>query len=151
MLSPRPPPSTSPRQTPEPSRRALAYTRIEAPFDGIVTQRNVDTGHLTQPGADKPPLFVVARSDIMTIRVDVPEAFAAEVNPGDRATIRLQEMKGRTVEGKVTRISWALDPRTRTIRVEIDIPNPGAQASARPLRVRDRHRRRAPRGPHATR
>ena len=102
----------------------LAYTKIEAPFDGIVTQRNVNTGDLTQPGADKPPLFIVARSDIMTIRVNVPEAFAAEVNPGDRAAVRLQEMKGKTVEGKVTRVSWALDPKTRTLRVEIDIPNP---------------------------
>jgi RND family efflux transporter MFP subunit len=108
-------------------RARLAYTKIEAPFDGIITLRNVDTGHLTQPGADKPPLFIVARSDIMTIRVNVPEAFASEVNPGDRATIKLQELKGRTVEGKVSRISWALDPKTRTIRVEIDIPNPGAK------------------------
>ncbi len=103
----------------------LAYTRIESPFDGIVTQRNVNTGDLTQPGADKPPLFVVVRSDIMTIRVNVPEAFAPYINPGDHATVRLQEMKGRTVEGKVTRTSWALDPKTRTVRVEIDIPNPG--------------------------
>jgi HlyD family secretion protein len=105
----------------------LTYAKIEAPFDGIITQRNVNTGDLTQPGADKPPLFIVARSDIMTIRVNVPEAFALEVNPGDRAVVRLQEMKGKTVEGKVTRISWALDPKTRTIRVEIDIPNPGAK------------------------
>ena len=74
----------------------LAYTKIEAPFDGIVTQRNVNTGDLTQPGADKPPLFVVARSDIMTIRVNVPEAFAAEVNTGDRAMARLQELNGKT-------------------------------------------------------
>ncbi len=63
----------------------------------------------------------------MTIRVNVPEAFAAEVNPGDRASVRLQEMKGRVVEAKVTRTAWSLDPRTRTIRVEIDIPNPGAK------------------------
>ncbi len=105
----------------------LGYTKIEAPFDGIVTQRNVNTGDLTQPGADKPPLFVVARSDIVTIRVNVPEAFAAEVNPGDRAAVRLQEMKGKTVEGKVTRVSWALDPKARTLRVEIDIPNPGGK------------------------
>ena len=125
----------------------LGYTKIEAPFDGIVTQRNVNTGDLTQPGADKPPLFVVARSDIVTIRVNVPEAFAAEVNPGDRAAVKLQEMKGKTVEGKVTRISWALDPKTRTLRVEIDIPNPGGTAPARPLRLRDRHRRRAHRRP----
>ena len=65
------------------------------------------------------------RSDIVTIKVDVPEMYATEVNPGDRAEVKLQAMKGKTVEGKVSRISWALDPKTRTIRVEIDIPNPG--------------------------
>jgi RND family efflux transporter MFP subunit len=105
----------------------LGYAKIEAPFDGIVTQRNVNTGDLTQSGADKPPLFIVARSDIVTIRVNVPEAFAAAVNPGDRADVKLQELKGKIVEGKVSRISWALDPKTRTIRVEIDIPNPGGK------------------------
>ena len=106
------------------ARAMLAYARIEAPFDGVVTQRNIDTGDLTRPGPDGTPLFVVARSDVVTISVDVPEAFAAEVNPGDRASVKLQAMGGRIVEGKVTRISWALDPKTRTIRVEIDIPNP---------------------------
>jgi HlyD family secretion protein len=105
----------------------LAYTKIEAPFDGVVIQRNVNTGDLTQPGADKPPLFVVARSDIITIRVNVPEAFAADVNTGDRAVVKLQELKDKTVEGKVTRVSWALDPKVRTLRVEIDIPNPGGK------------------------
>ena len=103
----------------------LGYTKIEAPFDGIVTHRNVDTGQLTRPGSDADPLFVVARSDIVTITVDVPEMFAVAVEPGNRATIALQAMKGRTVEGTVTRTSWSLDPRTRTLRVEIDIPNPG--------------------------
>ena len=107
----------------------LGYCKIEAPMDGIVTQRNVNTGDLTRPGADAEPLFIVARSDIVTIRVNVPEGFAAEVNPGDRAKVKLQEMNGKTVEGKVSRISWALDPKTRTIRVEIDIPNPGASSS----------------------
>ena len=111
-------------RTPGTVEARLGYTRIEAPFDGIVTQRNVNTGDLTQPGPDRPPLFIVARSDIMTIRFNVPEAFAAEVNPGDRAGVKLQEMKGKTVEGKVTRISWAIDPKVRTLRVEIDIPNP---------------------------
>ena len=97
---------------------------------------NVDTGDLTRPGADGPPLFVVARSDIVTIAVDVPETFATEVNPGDRASVTLQAMKGRVVEGKVSRISWALDPKTRTIRVEIDIPNPerGCAPASTPTR-----------------
>jgi RND family efflux transporter MFP subunit len=109
------------------ARAMLGYTRIEAPFDGVVVRRNVDTGDMTQPGADRPPLFVVARSDIITIAVDVPEAVAVAVDPGDRATVKLQAMNGRVVEGKVSRISWALDPKTRTIRIEIDLPNPNGR------------------------
>jgi multidrug efflux pump subunit AcrA (membrane-fusion protein) len=105
----------------------LGYTRIEAPFDGIVTRRNVDTGDLTQPGAAAEPLFIVARTDPLTITVAVPEGYATEVKPGDDALVKLQAMKGRTVAGKVTRTAWALDPKTRTIRVEIDIPNPGGK------------------------
>ncbi len=114
----------------EDARRAdalLAYARIEAPFDGIVTPRNVNTGDLIQPGADQPALFIIARSDVVTIWVAVPEVFAPAVNPGDRAEVKLQALPGRTIEGKVTRISWALDPKVRTLRVEIDIPNPDAK------------------------
>jgi multidrug resistance efflux pump len=62
----------------------LGYTRIEAPCDGIIAARNVDTGQLTRPGSDSDPLFIVDRSDIVTITIDVPETFATEVNPGDR-------------------------------------------------------------------
>jgi RND family efflux transporter MFP subunit len=112
----------------EDARRVEAlcgYTRIEAPYDGIITQRNLDTGQLTRVGNDSEPLFVLVRSDVVTIAMDVPEAFAAEVEPGDRATVAIQAMKGRTVEGKVSRTSWALEPKTRTLRIEIDIPNPG--------------------------
>jgi RND family efflux transporter MFP subunit len=107
----------------------LGFARIEAPFDGIVIQRNVDTGDLTQPGADQPPLFVIAKSDIVTIWVAIPEVFAPAVNPGDRALVKLQAVPGRAIEGKVTRISWALDldPKVRTLRAEIDIPNPDAK------------------------
>jgi HlyD family secretion protein len=82
------------------ARSMLAYARIEAPFDGVVIRRDVDTGSLTRPGPEGPPLFVVARS-----AVDVPEAVATEVNPGDRASVRIQAMNGRIVEGKVARIS----------------------------------------------
>ena len=105
----------------------LGYAKIDAPFDGIITRRNVDTGHLTRPGSDAPPLFVAARTDIVTIVVDIPETYATDVNKGDRATVKLQAMKGRIVEGTVTRTAWALDSKTRTIRTEIDIPNPGGK------------------------
>ncbi len=111
----------------EDARHAQAlfgYAKIVAPFDGIVIRRNVNAGDLTQPGADQPPLFIVAQSDILTIRVDVPEAFAVAVNPGDRVLVKLKEIKGKTIEEKVTRTSWAVDTKVRTLRVEIDIPNP---------------------------
>jgi RND family efflux transporter MFP subunit len=105
----------------------LGFARIEAPFDGIVIQRNVDTGDLTQPGADQPPLFIIARSDIVTLWVAIPEFFAPAVNPGDRAEVKLQAVSGPTIQGEVTRTSWALDPKVRTLRAEIDIPNPEAK------------------------
>ncbi len=102
----------------------LAYNRIIAPYDGVVTRRNLDTGHLTVPGGQGEPLFVVARSDLVTVVVAVPELFAAAVEPGDRALIRLQAIPGRTFEGKVTRTAYALDARSRTLRAEVDLPNP---------------------------
>ena len=105
------------------ARAMLAYARIEAPFDGVVTRRNIDTGDLARPGPDGPPLFVVARSDIVTIAVNVPEAFAAAVEPGDRASVKIPAMGGGSSRGP-SRGSPGLDPRTRTIRVEVDIPNP---------------------------
>jgi RND family efflux transporter MFP subunit len=105
----------------------LGYARIVAPYDGIITRRDVDTGHLTKPGADTNPLFVAARKDLVTITVAIPESDASDVKVGDRALIKLDRLKGRTVEGKVTRTAWALDPKTRTIRTEIDIPNPGGK------------------------
>ena len=108
----------------------LGYTKIEAPYDGTITRRDVDTGHLTRPGSDAPPLFTIARTDVVTVTLDIPETYATEVNKGDRATVKLQAMKGRIVEGTITRTAWALDAKTRTIRAEIDIPNPGGKLRA---------------------
>jgi HlyD family secretion protein len=101
-----------------------SYMKILAPFDGIVTKRAVDTGHLTTPGASGELLFVVVRSDLVTISVGVPENDAPFVKTGDSARIRLQALEGKSFDGKVTRTSWALDASTRTLRVEIDLPNP---------------------------
>ncbi len=101
----------------------VRYTKIEAPFDGVVIRRNFDTGHLTMPGASGDPLFVVARSDVVTVSVGVPEVDAPLVGVGDAAEVRLQALDGRTFKGKVTRTSWSLDPATRTLRAEIDLPN----------------------------
>jgi len=101
-----------------------AFPTILAPYDGVVTHRNVDVGDLTQPGAQGPPLFTMAWDDLVRIIVSVPEMYAAAVNPGARALIRLQALDGKEVEGKVARTSWCLDPSNRTLRAEIDLPNP---------------------------
>ena len=102
----------------------LGFARIVAPFDGVVTRRNADTGHMTAPGAQGEPLFVVARADLVTIAVAAPEMFAAAVDPGDAVLVRLQALPGPAIEAKVTRTAYALDPKSRTLRVEVDVPNP---------------------------
>lgn len=101
----------------------VSYLKIAAPYDGVVIRRNVDTGHLSTPGPTGDPLFVVARFDIVTISVGVPEAEAPFVNPGDPAHVRLLALDSKIFEGKVTRTAWALDPTTRTLLTEIDLPN----------------------------
>jgi HlyD family secretion protein len=100
------------------------YATIAAPYDGVITHRNVDVGDLTTPGTQGQPLFIVARDDVVRITVGVPEMYATEVEAGDRVLIRLQALSGRDFEGKVTRTSWTLDAKNRTLRTEIDVPNP---------------------------
>ncbi len=100
------------------------YASIVAPYDGVVTRRHVDVGDLTEPGNHGQPLFVVARDDIVRIIVSVPEMYATQVEPGDRVLIRLQALSGRNFEAKVTRTSWMLDAKNRTLHTEIDLANP---------------------------
>lgn len=101
------------------------YTRIVAPYNSIVTERNIDSGHLVQPGksATDKPLFVVAQADTVRVFVDVPEADAGLVNDGCEATIRIPSAGNRVVSGKVTRTAWLLNPTTRTLRAEVDVAN----------------------------
>ena len=105
-------------------RALLDYATIVAPYDGVITRRNVDVGDLTTPGTQGQPLFIVARDDLVRITVSVPEMYATEVEAGDRVLVRLQALSGRDFEGKVTRTSWTLDVKNRTLRTEIDVPNP---------------------------
>jgi RND family efflux transporter MFP subunit len=101
----------------------LEYSKVRAPYDGVITSRNIHTGHyLTGTGAK--PLFVIARTDTVRILVDVPEADAMYVSDGVPARIRCQIIKDQEFEGKVTRSSWVLDAKARTLRTEIDLPNP---------------------------
>jgi len=107
------------------------YLRIEAPFDGVVSERNVDTGFFAQAGggsqSQSQPLYVVVRTDRVRVFVDVPEMDAPLVDVGDRAVIRVQSLPGTEFPGDVTRTAWTLDPGTRTLHTEIDVPNSDKQ------------------------
>jgi RND family efflux transporter MFP subunit len=107
----------------------LEYAKIRAPFDGVVVDRLVDPGHLMQPGGfgnatNDDPMFIVCRMDMVRIFLDVPEADAVSVRDGAEATVRIQALKEKEFKGKVAGTSWALESKQRTLRVEIDFPNP---------------------------
>jgi len=107
----------------------LQYAQIKSPFVGVVVARNADTGHFVQPGdaAKSKPLLVVARIEKLRVVVEVPEADAPFVKKGNDATIRVPALgKQGVAPGKVARTSFALNPRNRTLRVEIDVPNKDA-------------------------
>jgi RND family efflux transporter MFP subunit len=102
-----------------------AYRRIVAPFDGVITARNIDVGSLVQADAASGTfLFTIMQSDMIRTQVYVPQDQAFDVAPGVDAVVRVPELPGRTFPGKVTRIADALDPGTRTLLTEIDVPNP---------------------------
>jgi multidrug efflux pump subunit AcrA (membrane-fusion protein) len=114
------------------------YRSIRAPFAGIVTQRNVDTGHLVQPGsAESTPLFVVERIDRLRVVVEIPERESARVWKGNQAWISIPAVSTEELAATVSRTSWSLHPSSRTLRVEVDLPNemliirPGMFAKAR--------------------
>ena len=107
----------------------MKYTLIRAPFDGVVTRRNVDPGDLVrnaQGGAnlrDSLPLFVVTSLDKVRVRVPVPERNAPFVDAGDEVRIVLQALPEKQLTGPVSRVTGALDEKTRTMLVEVDLPN----------------------------
>ncbi|MBX7105824.1 MAG: efflux RND transporter periplasmic adaptor subunit [Gemmataceae bacterium] len=100
----------------------LGYARITAPFAGVVTQRNVEVGHLLAPGRGE-PLFVIDMMDPIRVYVEVSENDAAAL--AEKAAARVQvPALGDEMTGTVSRTSWALDPKSRTLRTAIDLPNP---------------------------
>lgn len=111
---------------------ALAdYSRIVAPFAGVVTWRYADTGALIQAGtsnAGSMPVVKIAQVNVLRLRLPVPETLAPFVRVGDTASIYVQAL-GKTFPGKVTRNTGSLDPSTRTMQVEIDVLNADGKLS----------------------
>ncbi len=105
----------------------MAYATIEAPFDGIVTSRAIDPGDMvyeaSSPKGGNEPLMRVAAVNVIRVKTYVPERESAWVDVGDPATVAFDALPGRISVGQVARAAEALDPSTRTMLVEIDLPN----------------------------
>jgi RND family efflux transporter MFP subunit len=101
------------------------YQQVVAPFDGVITQRNIDVGSLiTADASGSTSMFSLIHSDVIRVWVYVPQDAAFGVKPGIEAVIRVPAMPNLTFQGKVTRIADALQPGTRTLLTEVDVPNP---------------------------
>jgi RND family efflux transporter MFP subunit len=103
------------------------FAKVTAPFDGVVTDRFVDPGALIQAGANSlgSPVVSVARIDQVRVYTSVPEVNVAEISRNVKAQVRLDALQGRKFPGKITRFADAVDPQSRTMKTEIDLPNPG--------------------------
>ena len=107
------------------------YQRVVAPFEGVITQRNVDIGSLVQADATSGTfMFTIMQGNVIRTQVFVPQDQAFGLRPGIEAVVHVPEIPNRTFPGKVTRIANALQPGSRTLLTEIDIPNPDGTLSA---------------------
>ncbi len=106
--------------------RVLAdYTTIRSPYTGIITERFYWPGDFVQSrdqGATT-PMLIVQKTDVMRVKVQVPDADVPFTNPGDEAAIHIDALPGKDFKGKVSRVAGAEDSETRTMRVEIDLSN----------------------------
>jgi RND family efflux transporter MFP subunit len=101
------------------------YSRITAPFDGVVTSRYADTGSLIQAGTSNVssmPVVKLSQVNMLRLRIPVPESLASSVRDGEPAQIRVKAT-GKHLSGKVIRSTDSLDRSTRTMQVEVDVPN----------------------------
>ena len=97
------------------------YSVVQAPFDGVITLRNVDVGALVNAGNTL--LFRIAQTDTLRTYVNVPQTYADSVRPGQPAVLTVTNLPGRQFAGHVARSASALDPHSRTLLVEIQVPN----------------------------
>jgi len=106
-------------------RQQKAYQRVVAPFDGVITQRNIDVGSLVQADATNGTfMFNLVQRNVIRAQAFVPQDLAFGVVPGIDAVLHIPELPDQTFPGKVTRTAKALAPGTRTLLTEVDIPNP---------------------------
>ncbi len=102
----------------------VSFERVTAPFDGVITARNIDTGQLINAGAGAgAQLFEEAQVNTLRVYVSVPQVDSLGAKPGVTAQIAMAEYPGRTFTGRIVRTAHSIDPNTRTLLVEIDVNN----------------------------
>jgi RND family efflux transporter MFP subunit len=99
-----------------------AYQRVVAPFDGVITQRNIDNGSLVQ--SQSTFMYTLQHPDVIRTQLYVPQDAAFGVTPGVDAVVHVPEIPNRSFPGTVTRIASALQPGSRTLLTEVDVQNP---------------------------
>src|SRR5436190_14982336 len=106
-------------------QKIQGFQQILAPFAGKIAARNIDIGTLVTDGTgnSETPLFNIVQSDVLRVYVFAPQENAPSIHEGLTAKIVLQEYPGQEFDGKVTRTAGALDPQSRTMQVEVQVPN----------------------------
>lgn len=115
------------------------FEKITAPFSGVITARNADTGSLINAGGSGPAngLFGLARTDVVRVLVNVPQTYVSSIKAGQTVTVTIRELPGRTFQGSVFSTSGALDPNARTLLTDVRLSNmdsallPGMYAEVR--------------------
>src|SRR3989449_4051739 len=102
-----------------------SFQKVYAPFDGVITVRNVDPGSLISAGSTTGTreLFRLAQVDVLRIFVYVPQSYAPDIKPGMTAEVTVRELPGRVFQGTVTRTAGAIDAASRTLLTEVQVPN----------------------------
>ena len=104
-----------------------SFEKIYAPFDGVITARNTDVGHLINAGASSSPgteLFHIAALNRLRVFINVPQEYSVSAKPGLTADLELQQFPGRMFKGTLVRTADAMDPASRTLLTEVDVDNP---------------------------
>jgi RND family efflux transporter MFP subunit len=102
-------------------RELTAFKRVVAPFAGVITRRNVDIGDLIDTNGK--PLFLLAQTDPLRVYVNVPQSYAQLVRTGQPVVVTQAELQGRSFKGQVARTAASIDAASRTMQVEIALPN----------------------------
>jgi RND family efflux transporter MFP subunit len=105
-------------------QQLIGFEQVSAPFDGVITSRQVDVGNLvTADSASGTPLFAIARNNILRVQIFVPQAVFFGLKDGEAASVTVPQLPGRMFHGVVARNASALQQQTRTLLAEVDVNN----------------------------